>query len=367
MSLASSPAHAGRHAPGLNSLPARIAPGLALCAVVSVAAAQVQGLEQRLFGRAWLEALVLAIVIGAGVRGVWTPGRSWRAGIDFSAKILLEAAVVLLGASISAETLLSVGPALLVGIGIVVAAAIGCSYAIGRGLGLPRRMALLIACGNSICGNSAIAAVAPVIGADGEDVSAAIGFTAVLGVAVVLGLPLLGAALHMSALRFGALAGLTVYAVPQVLAATAPAGAAAVQIGAVVKLCRVLMLGPVCLALSFLARRLRDHADERAPGVRVGNGPPHGHPALHHLVPWFVLGFLAMIALRSSNLIPARALPLMAQAATLLTVISMAALGLSADLRVMAKAGARVIAAVVLSLAALGAISFALITVLRLD
>ena len=76
-------------------------------------------------------------------------------------------------------------------------------------------MATLIACGNSICSNSAIAAVAPIIGADGEDVTA---FTAVLGVVVVLALTV---PLHFSGLQYGALSGLTVYAVPQVLAATA--------------------------------------------------------------------------------------------------------------------------------------------------
>ncbi len=105
--------------------------------------------------------------------------------------MLLEIAVVLLGASVSAARPREPGPALLVGIAGVVALAIAASYGIGRLLGLPRRMAMLVACGNSICGNSAIAAVAPVIGADGDDVAAAIAFTAVLGVLVVLGLPLL--------------------------------------------------------------------------------------------------------------------------------------------------------------------------------
>ncbi|MFX8473938.1 putative sulfate exporter family transporter, partial [Acinetobacter baumannii] len=90
----------------------------------------------------------------------------WHCGVSFSAKYPLEIAVVLLGASVSAATIFAVGPLLLVGIAGVVALAIPMSFAIGRMLGLPTRMALLVACGNSICGNSAIAAVAPVIGAD---------------------------------------------------------------------------------------------------------------------------------------------------------------------------------------------------------
>jgi len=100
-------------------------------------------------------------------------------------------------------------------------------------------------------------------------VAASIAFTAVLGVLVVLGLPFLPPLLHLSGLQYGALAGLTVYAVPQVLAATAPVGALAVQLGTLVKLVRVLMLGPVVLMLTLLTRRMRDETDEPAPHLTV--------------------------------------------------------------------------------------------------
>ena len=168
-----------------------LVPGLLLCGGVTLAANALHGLQVRVLGFPWLEALVLAILLGAAVRTAWTPGPKWQAGIAFSAKTLLEVAVALLGASLSFGTLLAVGPALLAGIMVVVAVAVVSSYAIGRALGLPQRMAVLVACGNSICGNSAIAAVAPLIGASSRDVASAIAFTAVLGVAVVLGLPLL--------------------------------------------------------------------------------------------------------------------------------------------------------------------------------
>jgi uncharacterized integral membrane protein (TIGR00698 family) len=233
----------------------RVVPGLLLCVSVTLVATGLERVEVRLAGAAWLESLVWAILIGTAVRTAWTPGQRWNAGIDFSAKFLLEVAVLLLGVSVSARTVLAAGPGLLVGIAAVVMLAIACSYGIGRLLGLPHRMATLIACGNSICGNSAIAAVAPIIGADGDDVAASIAFTAVLGVVVVLALPLTVPLLHLSGLQYGALAGLTVYAVPQVLAATATVGPVAVQLGALVKLVRVLMLGPVVLGLSLLTRR----------------------------------------------------------------------------------------------------------------
>ena len=327
-----------------------IFPGLLLCLGVSGVAIALERIEAAAFGRVWLEALVLAILVGTAVRTAWTPGKRWFAGIGFSAKMLLEIAVLLLGASISAHMIATAGPYLVVGIAGIVIVSIAASYSIGRALGLPHRMATLVACGNSICGNSAIAAVAPIIGADGEDVAASIAFTAVLGVLVVLGLPLLATLLHLSGLQYGVLAGLTVYAVPQVLAATAPLGPVATQMGTLVKLVRVLMLGPVVLALSLLTRRHADGATARP-----------GRPPLHKLVPWFIIGFLALAALRSIGVLPPALLGPTAFAANVLTIIAMAALGLGTDLRVVARAGGSVIAAVTLSLVVLGVISVALI------
>ena len=339
-------------------------PGLMLCILVTALASALQLVEIRLAGQAYLEALVLAILLGVAIRTIWTPGTRWRAGIAFSAKSLLEIAVVLLGASVSARTVAALGPALLGGIIAVVAMAIVVSYAIGRILGLKQRLAILVACGNSICGNSAIAAVAPVIGADGDDIASSIAFTAVLGVIVVLLLPLLVPVLRLSLTQYGVLAGLTVYAVPQVLAATLPIGALSNQVGTVVKLVRVLMLGPVVLCLSLLTRRLRDETEEAAPDVIAGDRPGPGQPALHELVPWFIVGFLLVLAVRSFGLIPNGMLLPIKTVASLLTTVSMAALGLGVDIRVVAQAGLRVTAAVTLSLIVLGGISLALIRLL---
>ena len=338
-------------------LPARLralVPGIALCVAVTATAAGAQAIEARLLGRAWVEALVLAIILGTALRTAWAPHRRWLPGIVFSARTVLEIAVMLLGASVSVQTLMRVGPGLLGGIVAVVGLGIAASYGIGRALRLPRRMAMLVACGNSICGNSAIAAVAPVIGADSDDIVSSIAFTAVLGVVVVLGLPFLIPALRLSGSQYGVLAGLTVYAVPQVLAATMPVGALATQLGTLVKLVRVLMLGPVVLGLSLLTAR------RRAPGAAA----VPGRIAILRLVPWFILGFLGLAGLRSAGLVPEVALAPLGVVTNWLTVVSMAALGLGVDVRMVARAGARVTLAVTASLLVLGAISLGLIRVL---
>lgn len=320
-------------------------PGLLLCAGVSAASLALAAGETALFGQAWIEALVLAILLGAAIKTFHGVGMRFQRGIELGAKLLLEIAVVLLGASVSAAALLGQGLLMVAGIAVLVALAIGIAYAIGRALRLPHKMALLVACGNAICGNSAIAAVAPVIDAEGQDVAAAIAFTAVLGVLVVLVLPLLAGPLALSPAQYGMFAGLTVYAVPQVLAATAPVSAASVHLGTLVKLLRVLMLGPVVLVLSLLDRQ-------------DGN---RRRPALAELLPWFILGFLALLALRSLGAIPQALLAPMHETAGFLTLMSMAALGLGVDARALLRAGARVAAAVVLSLLALGALALGLV------
>ena len=136
-----------------------------------------------------------------------------------------------------------------------------------------------------------------------------------LGVIVVLLLPVIGSMLGMTQLAYGALAGLTVYAVPQVIAATAPIGAAAVQIGTLVKLIRVLMLGPVCLMLSLVWTKLGEEPDLPGDGT-AADRPKAGRPPFHQLVPWFIVGFLVLVALRSAGLIPVRALPPIGTVAT---------------------------------------------------
>src|SRR6516225_8311645 len=348
-----SPSHSQR-AKFVNHLQ-RYLPGLLLCVAITLAATLLQAIEVKLVGQPYLEALVLTILIGVAIRTVWTPGLGWVPGIVFSAKFILEFAIVLLGASVSVTMVAALGSLLILGIACIVALAIGASYLLSRALGLPQRMAILVACGNSICGNSAIAAVAPVIGADADDIASSISFTAVLGVVVVLGLPLLVPILQLSLTQYGVLAGLTVYAVPQVLAATLPIGELSNQVGTVIKLVRVLMLGPVVLGLSLLARRIKPAND----GLKSNSTKLR----LSELVPWFIIGFLVVLAIRSLGLIPQEIVPVITKVAAVLTTIAMAALGLGVDVRVVARTGPRVTLAVTGSLILLGLMSYGLIRV----
>jgi len=331
-------------------------PGIALSGAVTLVSLGVQWIEERFFAHPYVEALVIAILLGMAIRTAWQPSQRWLSGVAFSAKQLLEVAVMLLGASVSYAAIAASGLLLVGAIVGTVVIMLAVSYGLSRMLSLPVKLSILIACGNSICGNSAIAAVAPVIGADGDDVASSISFTAILGVLMVLGLPLLIPLLGLSATQYGILAGLTVYAVPQVLAATVPAGIVSTQIGTLVKLVRVLMLGPIVVGLSLVAARRRKRHADHTKAVPISP---------FKLVPWFIIGFLVLAELRSFQLVPDLAITPITKTASILTVLSMAALGLGVDVRVLSTLGGRVTAAVTLSLLLLLGLSIGLVHLFR--
>jgi len=300
---------------------------------VTALALGVEWLEQRWLGATHVDGLVVAILAGTLIHTLIGIDARFVPGVQFAAKTVLEVAVVLLGGTISAAALAQSGIWLIVAVAVVVLLALAASYLVARWLGLDDRLATLVACGNSICGNSAIMATAPVIDAPAEDIAASIAFTAALGIVVVLLLPLAFSALGLSQWQYGVVAGLSVYAVPQVLAATGPVGVMSTQVGTLVKLIRVLMLGPVVLFV----------------GLRQGRAT-RARLRLSVLVPWFVAGFLVTMLARSFGLLPEFTLAPLQQASSLLTLVSMAALGLSVDLRTVLSAGGRVLAAGFLSI-----------------
>lgn len=339
-------------------------PGLALAGAITAASVGIAALETRVLGHPVIEGLVVAILLGMFVRTARRPSARFDAGVTFAAKELLEVAVFLLGLSVDLPLLLAAGPALAAGIVLLVTLGIAFSYGLGRLMGLPGKLAVLVACGNSICGNSAIAALAPVIDADAEHVASSIAFTAVLGVVVVVGLPLLREPLGLSFYQYGVLAGLTVYSVPQVLAAAFPVSTLSGQVGTLVKLVRVLMLGPVVVFFSLRHRATRRPATQ--PPVPAGM-PRAGTPPLRlaRLVPWFIVGFLLLAAVRATGVVPAPVVAAARSVSTWLTVIAMAALGLGCDLRAIARAGRRIVLTVSGSLVLLGVLSVGLIRVLQ--
>lgn len=332
----------------------RLLPGLGLVLILGLVAQGLAAIQQAALGRIWLEALVIALLLGVLVRNVGVSLSRFEPGAAYAGKQVLEFAVLLLGVSVDAAALAATGPRLAIVILLGVATVLVLGFLVGRLLGLGPRLAFLVATGNAICGNSAIAAVAPVIKADKSDVAASIALTAVLGVLLVLSLPLLIPLAALSNYQYGVVAGMGVYAVPQVLAAAFPVSDLSGEVATTVKLGRVMLLGPLVLLVGLVMSTL----GTRGEGARL---------RWSTVLPWFVLGFLALAVVRNVGLLPDPIAQPMRTLGIALTILAMAGLGLGVRLSTVRSVGPRVAVAVVVSLALLIALTLVLIRLLGID
>jgi uncharacterized integral membrane protein (TIGR00698 family) len=311
-----------------------LVPGAAAAiAVAAVAWAVSQAAGSRV---AWApDAVILALLAGMVVHAVRPLPTSWEPGVAFMGRQVLEWAIVILGVTTDLGRFVKAGPVLVGSTVATTVAALGVGILMARWLGLGTRHAVLVASGNAICGNSAIVAVARASGATPTETASAIASTALLSIGLVLALPAIGTGLDMGDTPYGTLAGMTVYAMPQVLAATFPVSAAAGEIGTMVKLVRVMLLVPWLVWLG------------RKEGQVAGEGLA---PALRRVLPGYLLLFLLGAALRTAGLVPTAVAQAAQVAAHALTVAAMAGVGLAVAPESMRTAGPRTIVAAMLSM-----------------
>jgi uncharacterized integral membrane protein (TIGR00698 family) len=337
---------------GMGSWLRTMSPGLALASVIALLGYFGEDLEGSLINHRVIEALVIAMVIGILVRNIFSPPDYFQAGATFASKTILETAVLMLGASIDVQKVFNAGILLIVAVTAGVVFGMIMSFSIGKGLGLESRLAFLVAVGNSICGNSAIAAVAPIVKAERREVASAIGLTAVAGVVVVLILPLVVPSIGMNHYQYGVVAGMAVYAVPQVVAAAFAVSQISGEVATLVKLMRVIFLGPVVVLTGLYMR---------------SKGGGEYQVRRSQLLPWFVIGFFLLLSLRSLGLIPGSLIQPLRDTARGLTILAMAGLGLGVDFGSIRSVGPRVGITSVVSMVLLVILSIILITVLGLN
>ncbi|GHJ27921.1 hypothetical protein TPA0910_23540 [Streptomyces hygroscopicus subsp. sporocinereus] len=289
-----------------------------------------------------------------------------RAGLSFAGKRLMRLGIVLLGLKLSLDDVLGLGWATVAMVLGVVAATFCGTWWLGRRMGLPGDQPLLIATGYSICGASAIGAVSEVSDSDERDVATSVALVTLCGTLAIAVLPLLQHPLGLDDAAFGRWVGASVHDVGQVVATAQTAGPAALGDAVLVKLVRVALLAPLVAALATAVRvRARGAratgteadgseaegtraAEPRAVGARaVGAVGARAEGATRRrppLVPLFVLGFLAMTALRSTGILATAALDAAATAQELLLAAALFGLGSAVHLPSLSRTGARVAA-----------------------
>ncbi|MEE6259377.1 YeiH family protein [Plantactinospora sonchi] len=304
--------------------PAATLPGLAIAALAALLGYAINRLASP------VSPMIVAILLGIAVRSLGGH-RDWmRPGLTFAAKGLLRAGIVLLGLQLVAADILDLGFGPIAVVVTSVAVAWLATRWVGRRLGLRPATALLVATGVSICGASAVIGMNEVADGEEEDVVTAIGVVTVLGTLCLVLIPGLGLLLGLDHTLIGLWAGASIHEVGQVVAVGGAIGAAALATAVVVKLCRVALLAPLVALV--------------ATGRRTATPTRDGRRSRPPVLPWFVIGFLAAMAVRSTGLLPHAVVTVLSAVAGMLLAAAMFAVGTSVDLRTVTRGGGRALA-----------------------
>lgn len=280
---------------------------------------------------------VLAIVFGMILGSLLKDKTKFSPGLKFASKNLLKIAIVLLGFGINLSVVLETGKKSLPIILATISVALLISIVLQRVLGIPKKTATLIGVGSSICGASAIAAAAPVINAEDDDIAQSIYVIFFFNVLAALIFPILGSILGFSQTNgeaFGIFAGTAINDTSSVSAAASTwdllhgLGTETLDYAVTVKLTRTLAIIPITLGLSLLHKE--------------GEKQNHKFDKLLKIIPFFVLLFICssiITTLFGDNYLLQAIIPVLKTLSKFFIVISMASIGINANLKNLVKTG----------------------------
>ncbi len=295
-------------------------PGLLSCSGLAVVA-YFLGLCFPLVGGA-----VFAILLGIAIASWQAPSAALKPGISFSGKKILQASIVVLGGSLSLDQIIQTGQESLAVMLVSLCAALLAAYFIGRLLKVQSRLASLVGVGTGICGGSAIAAIAPVIKADDDEIAFSISTVFLFNVAAVLIFPPLGHLFGLSDTGFGLWAGTAINDTSSVVAAAYSYSITAGDYATITKLARTTMIIPISLAFAFYtARKSRQN----------------GTYSIKAIFPWFILLFLLAAIANTLGLFGDRLPEILGLAGRFLIIVALAGVGLGTNLRALVKTGPR--------------------------
>ena len=262
--------------------------------------------------------VTVALLFGIAVATVAGPRlRRLAPGLQFASQRVLRLGIVLLGARLSLGEIARIGVPSTVVIVLTMAASFGIVLAVSRLVRVEGRLAVLIAVGSAVCGNTAIVATAPVIRAKAREVAYAVATITLFGTLAVFLYPTIGRAIALPQPSFGLWAGVAVHDTSQVIATSAAYGSDALDVATVVKLIRNALMAPLLFLIATgWAARGGEAVEVAGRGIR-------------RAVPLFVFGFLALAALRTVGVIDAEQAATLDTVARALIVVALAAVGMS--------------------------------------
>ena len=280
---------------------------------------------------------VFGILAGMLITLLLKDKTQFQSGITFVSKKVLQYAVILLGFGLNLSVILETGKQSLPIILATISTSLIIAYVLHRIMHVPGKISTLVGVGSSICGGSAIAATAPVIDADDEEVAQAISVIFFFNMLAALFFPALGALLGFSTTSgeaFGIFAGTAVNDTSSVTAAASTwdslygLSSATPDKAVTVKLTRTLAIIPITLVLALL----RTRREGKQGGAQVD---------IKKIFPWFVLLFLLASIITTVLPIPAGVVSFLKDASKFFIVMAMAAIGLNTDIVKLVKTGGK--------------------------
>lgn len=287
---------------------------------------------------------VFAILIGM-VLALAVPARAGeplQRGVKFTSKKILQYAVILLGFGLNLAQIAQVGATSLPIIVSTITTSLVVAFVLCRALKIPGKISTLIGVGSSICGGSAIAATAPVIDADDEEIAQAISVIFLFNVIAALVFPTLGGMLGLTDEGFGLFAGTAVNDTSSVTAAAAAwdgmhPGANTLDAATIVKLTRTLAIIPITLALAFWQMRLA----RRAASAGEAAGEAAGTFDLKKIFPFFILFFVLASVVTTVFALPAAVTAPIKELSKFFIVMAMAAIGFNTNIVKLVRTGGK--------------------------
>ena len=281
---------------------------------------------------------VFAILIGM-VLALLVPaekGEHLQMGVKFTSKKVLQYAVILLGFGLNLAQIAQVGLTSLPIIVSTIATSLAVSFVLCRALNIPGKISTLIGVGSSICGGSAIAATAPVIEADDEEIAQAISVIFLFNVIAALVFPALGGALGLTNEGFGLFAGTAVNDTSSVTAAAAAwdgmhPGANTLDAATIVKLTRTLVIIPITLGLAFWQLRQ----------ARRAGGEARSTFSLRRAFPTFIVFFVLASVVTTIFSLPAAVTAPIKELSKFFIIMAMAAIGFNTNIVKLVRTGGK--------------------------
>lgn len=294
-----------------------------------------------------LEVLTIAIVIGMVYNNFIGTQKVLESGVKFSLKKLLKVGIVLLGFKLNIRVMIELGPQILLLVITYVFVALIGSYILGKFFGVNNRLSALIGVGSSICGASAVMAMAPCVNAEDEEAIIAVSIVSFLGaIGVMIYSSIAVSSLDVSVIQYGTWSGLSLHGVAHAIAAAFAMGDQAGEIGTLVKMTRVLMLVPVSFILSYMFNR--------------GSEGERKHAGF----PMYVFYFVIASVINTTGIIPAEITKLFTKTSSFLILMAMTSMGLSVDFKSIVTLGLKSLAAGTLLFVILSVGSFSIIAMM---